>query len=68
MHYNNRLDSGKGKTIWEIVELLGGILSMANIRSAEQCVFKKLCSPASLYTHNLLAYLNDGKYAEIQNI
>ncbi|KAL3816114.1 hypothetical protein ACHAXA_011611 [Cyclostephanos tholiformis] len=59
------LDSGEGKTVREIVELSGGIVSMADVRSAERRAFKKLRSPASVHTHNLLAYLNDGGYAEI---
>jgi hypothetical protein len=59
------LDSGEGKTVREIVELSGGIVSMADVRSAERRAFKKLRSPASVHTHNLLAYLDFGGCVEI---
>jgi len=52
------LDSGEGKTVREIVELSGNIVSMADVRSAERRAFKKLRSPSSVHTHNLLAYLD----------
>ncbi len=51
------LDSGEGKTVRKIVELSGGIVSMANVRSAERRAFKKLQSPASVHAHNLLAII-----------
>lgn len=52
------LDSGECRTVREIVELSGGIVSMADVRAAERRAFKKLRSPASVHTHNLLAYLD----------
>lgn len=52
------LDSGEGKSVREIVDLSGGIVSMADVRSAERRAFKKLRSPSSVHTHNLLAYLD----------
>ncbi len=52
------LDSGEGKTVREIVELSGNIVSMADVRSTERRAFKKLRSPSSVHTHNLLAYLD----------
>lgn len=60
------LDSGESKTVREIVELSGGMVSMADVRGAERRAFKKLRSPASVHTHNLLAYLDFGERAEIQ--
>ena len=59
------LDSGEGKTVREIVELSGGVVSMADVRSAERRAFKKLRSPASVHTHNLLAYLDFGGCVDI---
>ena len=52
------LDSGEGKTVREIVEMSGGSVSMSDVRSAERRAFKKLRSPTSVHTHNLLAYLD----------
>ncbi len=52
------LDSGTGKTVREIVEICGGGVTMADVRSAERRAFKKLRSPTSVHTHNLLAYLD----------
>lgn len=52
------LDSGQGKTVRQIVEISGGSVSMSDVRSAERRAFKKLRSPASIHTHNLLAYLD----------
>jgi RNA polymerase sigma factor (sigma-70 family) len=52
------LDSGECRTVREIVELSGGIVSMADVRAAERRAFRKLRSPASVHTHNLLAYLD----------
>ena len=52
------LDSGEGKTVREIVEISGGSISMSDVRSAERRAFKKLRSPTSVHTHNLLAYLD----------
>jgi len=52
------LDSGTGKTVREIVEICGGGVTMSDVRSAERRAFKKLRSPTSVHTHNLLAYLD----------
>ena len=52
------LDSGTGKTVREIVEISGGGVTMSDVRSAERRAFKKLRSPTSVHTHNLLAYLD----------
>lgn len=52
------LDSGEGKTVRQIVQISGGAVSMAEVRGAERRAFKKLRSPASVHTHNLLAYLD----------
>jgi len=52
------LDSGQGKTVRQIVEISGGSVSMSDVRSAERRAFKKLRSPTSVHTHNLLAYLD----------
>jgi DNA-directed RNA polymerase sigma subunit (sigma70/sigma32) len=52
------LDSGEGKTVRQIVEMCGGGVTSADIRSAERRAFKKLRSPTSVHTHNLLAYLD----------
>ncbi|KAL3787781.1 hypothetical protein ACHAW5_007900 [Stephanodiscus triporus] len=60
------LDSSESKTVREIVELSGGMVSMADVRGAERRAFKKLQSPASVHTHYLLAYLDFGERADIQ--
>mmetsp|Transcript_19761 Transcript_19761/g.40224 ORF Transcript_19761/g.40224 Transcript_19761/m.40224 type:complete len:780 (+) Transcript_19761:78-2417(+) len=52
------LDSGEGKTVREVVEMCGGSVTMSDVRSAERRAFKKLRSPKSVHTHNLLAYLD----------
>lgn len=52
------LDSGTGKTVREIVEICGGGVTMSDVRAAERRAFKKLRSPTSVHTHNLLAYLD----------
>eukprot|EP00581_Thalassiosira_minuscula_P018026 CAMPEP_0183734574 /NCGR_PEP_ID=MMETSP0737-20130205/44195_1 /TAXON_ID=385413 /ORGANISM="Thalassiosira miniscula, Strain CCMP1093" /LENGTH=665 /DNA_ID=CAMNT_0025968087 /DNA_START=194 /DNA_END=2187 /DNA_ORIENTATION=- len=52
------LDSGEGMTVRQIVEISGGSISMSDVRSAERRAFKKLRSPTSVHTHNLLAYLD----------
>ena len=53
------LDSGEGKTVRQIVEICGGSVTTADIRAAERRAFKKLRSPTSVHTHNLLAYLEN---------
>lgn len=52
------LDSGEGKKIKQIVEICGGSVTAAEVRSAERKAFKKLRSPSSVHTRNLLAYLD----------
>ncbi|KAL3790010.1 hypothetical protein HJC23_011366 [Cyclotella cryptica] len=52
------LDSGEGKTVRQIVDMCGGSLTTADVRAAERRAFKKLRSPSSVHTHNLLAYLD----------
>jgi len=52
------LDSGEGKTVREVVEICGGSVTMSDVRSAERRAFKKLRSPTSVHTHNLLEYLD----------
>ena len=52
------LDSGSGRTVREVAKLSGRSVSMADARSAERRAFRKLRSPASVHTHNLLAYLD----------
>mmetsp|Transcript_8785 Transcript_8785/g.19684 ORF Transcript_8785/g.19684 Transcript_8785/m.19684 type:complete len:706 (-) Transcript_8785:67-2184(-) len=52
------LDNGEGKTVREIAEISGGSITMSDVRSAERRAFKKLRSPTSVHTHNLLAYLD----------
>mmetsp|Transcript_31350 Transcript_31350/g.66735 ORF Transcript_31350/g.66735 Transcript_31350/m.66735 type:complete len:644 (-) Transcript_31350:297-2228(-) len=52
------LDSGEGRTVRQIVDMSGGSVSMSDIRSTERRAFKKLRSPTSVHTHNLLMYLD----------
>lgn len=52
------LDSGEGKTVRQIVEISGGSVTMADVRSAERRAFKKLRSPTSVHTRTLLSYLD----------
>lgn len=52
------LDSGEGKTVPQIVELCGGSITTADVRAAERKALRKLRSPNSVHTHNLLAYLD----------
>lgn len=52
------LDSGETKTVREVSEICGGGVTMAEVREAERRAFKKLRSPTSVHTHNLLSYLD----------
>lgn len=52
------LDSGEAKTVRQIVEMCGGSVTKSDVRAAERRAFRKLRSPASVHTHNLLAYLD----------
>mmetsp|Transcript_29228 Transcript_29228/g.42695 ORF Transcript_29228/g.42695 Transcript_29228/m.42695 type:complete len:288 (+) Transcript_29228:1-864(+) len=52
------LDNGETKTVRQVVEIFGGGVSMADVRSAEKRAFKKLRSPNSSHTRELLSYLH----------
>lgn len=52
------LDSGESKKVRQIVEICGGSITTADVRAAERRAFKKLRSPTSVHTANLLAYLD----------
>ena len=52
------LDSGEGKTVRQIVSLCKGSVTSSDVRAAERRAFKKLRSPTSVHTQNLLAYLD----------
>eukprot|EP00558_Chaetoceros_sp_UNC1202_P011563 CAMPEP_0197241848 /NCGR_PEP_ID=MMETSP1429-20130617/7770_1 /TAXON_ID=49237 /ORGANISM="Chaetoceros sp., Strain UNC1202" /LENGTH=330 /DNA_ID=CAMNT_0042701757 /DNA_START=90 /DNA_END=1082 /DNA_ORIENTATION=+ len=51
------LDDGQPRTVRQVVEECGGGLTISDVRSAERRAFKKLRSPNSLHSHNLVAYL-----------
>jgi DNA-directed RNA polymerase sigma subunit (sigma70/sigma32) len=55
------LDNGEGKKVRQIVEMCGGSVTETEIRNAERRALKKLKSPASVHTRNLLAYLDMSK-------
>jgi DNA-directed RNA polymerase sigma subunit (sigma70/sigma32) len=55
------LDNGEGKKIRQIVEICGGSVTVTDVRNAERRALKKLKSPASVHTHNLLSYLDMSK-------
>lgn len=52
------LDSGEGKTVRQIVEMCKGSVTTSDVRAAERRAFRKLRSPTSVHTQNLLAYLD----------
>lgn len=52
------LDDGISRTVTQVVEEYGGALSNQDVRSAESRAYKKLRSPRTLSTYNLLAYLD----------
>jgi len=51
------LDDGRTRTAREVVEVCGGGISTADVRTAERRALRKLRSPNSLYAHNLVSYL-----------
>lgn len=53
------LDDGQTRTVREVVEVCGGSISQADVRSAEKRAMKKLRSPNALHTHNLMAFLEE---------
>lgn len=52
------LDDGQSRTVREVVEVCGGTISMADVRSAERRAFKKLRAPNTAHAHNLMAFLD----------
>lgn len=52
------LDDGKTRTVREVVDLCGGAVSMSEVRSAERRAFKKLRSPNTMHSHNLMSFLD----------
>jgi RNA polymerase sigma factor (sigma-70 family) len=52
------LDDGQTRTIKQIADECGGGITTADVRSAERRALKKLRSPNSIYSHNLIAYLD----------
>jgi DNA-directed RNA polymerase sigma subunit (sigma70/sigma32) len=52
------LDDGQTRTIKQIADECGGGITTADVRSAERRALKKLRSPNSIYSHNLVAYLD----------
>eukprot|EP00565_Helicotheca_tamesis_P003878 CAMPEP_0185726708 /NCGR_PEP_ID=MMETSP1171-20130828/2594_1 /TAXON_ID=374046 /ORGANISM="Helicotheca tamensis, Strain CCMP826" /LENGTH=481 /DNA_ID=CAMNT_0028395103 /DNA_START=1064 /DNA_END=2509 /DNA_ORIENTATION=- len=52
------LDNGETKTVKQVVEIFGGGVSVNDVRSAELRAFKKLRSPNSSHTRELLSYLH----------
>lgn len=52
------LDDGQSRTIKQIVDACGGGITVADVRSTERRALKKLRSPSSIHSHNLVAYLD----------
>jgi DNA-directed RNA polymerase sigma subunit (sigma70/sigma32) len=52
------LDDGVTRSVREVVDICGGTLSISDVRSAEIGAFRKLRSPYSVHTHNLMGYLD----------
>jgi len=55
------LDDGRTRTVREITELCGGVLSQSDIRNAEYKAYKKLRSPFSLSHFGLLDFYEGGE-------
>lgn len=53
------LDDGQIRTFREVVDVCGGSVSVADVRSAERRAFKKLRAPNN--AHNLMAFLEDSE-------
>merc|ERR1712127_998492 len=51
------LDDGQPRTVRQVVEECGGGITISDVRSAERRAFKKLRSPNSVHSHNLVEYL-----------
>lgn len=51
------LDDGVSKSAREVVEILGS-LSVSDVTRSEKSAFRKLRSPYSVHTYNLLAFLD----------
>lgn len=52
------LDDGVARSAKEVSEVCGGILSVREIRNAEQRAFKKLRSPYAVHTYKLMEYVD----------
>lgn len=53
------LDDGKTRTVREVVEVCGGGVTLADVRSAERRAFKKLRSPHALHARDLASFLEE---------
>lgn len=51
------LDDGVSRTVREVVQILG-TLSATDVRKSENTAFRKLRSPYSVHTYNLLGFLD----------
>ena len=58
LRMRNGLEDGQARTVKQIVEDLGGVLTMTDVRNVERKAFAKLRNPTVMYTHGLLAYLD----------
>ena len=54
------LDDGHTRSFREVVDVCGGSVSVADVRSVERRAFKKLRAPNTVHAHNLMAFLEDG--------
>mmetsp|Transcript_59003 Transcript_59003/g.175437 ORF Transcript_59003/g.175437 Transcript_59003/m.175437 type:complete len:129 (-) Transcript_59003:119-505(-) len=52
------LDDGQSRSVREVVEVCGGGIRAADVRSAERRAFKKLRAPSSLEAHHLSDYMH----------
>lgn len=53
------LDDGHTRTHREVVDVCGGSISVADVKSVERRAFKKLRAPNTVHAHNLMAFLED---------
>ena len=51
------LDDGVSRSVREVVEVLGGTLTVSDVRTIEMRAFRKLRSPYAVHTYQLLGYL-----------
>jgi len=52
------LDDGQTRTVREVVEVCGGSISQADVRSAEKRALKKLRAPNTVHMQNLRGFLD----------